>query len=91
MTRMPPRMTPFPTLNEDDLRRTADAVCYRSDPEAWFVDTGDREAVARVKSICAECPVRTACLEIALRTDEPHGIWGGMTPAERQRMKGAAA
>jgi WhiB family redox-sensing transcriptional regulator len=41
---------------------------------------------AKAKSICAECTVRQECLEFALRVHEPHGIWGGLTEAERRRL-----
>ena len=40
---------------------------------------------ARAKAICAQCDVRQDCLEFALRVREPHGIWGGLTEAERRR------
>ena len=33
--------------------------------------------IARAKAICAECPVRRACLEGALARREPYGVWGG--------------
>jgi WhiB family transcriptional regulator, redox-sensing transcriptional regulator len=38
----------------------------------------------RAKSICAQCSVRAQCLEFALTTREPHGIWGGMNELERR-------
>jgi WhiB family transcriptional regulator, redox-sensing transcriptional regulator len=41
---------------------------------------------ARAKSICAECPVRIECLDYALSIREPHGIWGGLTEAERRLL-----
>jgi WhiB family redox-sensing transcriptional regulator len=40
---------------------------------------------ARAKAICAHCEVRRDCLDFALRVREPHGIWGGLTEAERRR------
>ncbi len=40
---------------------------------------------ARAKAICAQCDVRQDCLDFALRVREPHGIWGGLTEAERRR------
>jgi len=47
----------------------------------------EREArERRAKSICAICPVRIECLEYALRTKEPHGIWGGLNELERRRL-----
>lgn len=41
---------------------------------------------ARAKQICAECAVQRDCLDFALRVREPHGIWGGLTEAERRRL-----
>jgi WhiB family redox-sensing transcriptional regulator len=47
----------------------------------------DREArEAKAKSICAQCSVRSDCLDFAMRVHEPHGIWGGLTEAERRRI-----
>ena len=40
------------------------------------------------KSICAECPVRSECLEHALYSEDGnHGVWGGTTPRERKVMR----
>jgi WhiB family redox-sensing transcriptional regulator len=44
----------------------------------------DREA--RAKLICAACHVHRECLDFALRVREPHGIWGGLTEAERRTL-----
>lgn len=44
------------------------------------------EREERAKSICAECSVRSDCLEYALRIREPHGIWGGLTEIERREL-----
>lgn len=41
------------------------------------------------RKICAECDVRETCLEWAL-ANVPHaetGLWGGLTPDERQKLK----
>lgn len=38
--------------------------------------------VARMKAICAECPVQSDCLQFGL-SDE-YGIFGGLTPSERK-------
>jgi len=46
----------------------------------------EREArETKAKEICLACPVQRECLEFALRVREPHGIWGGLTEAERRR------
>ena len=44
----------------------------------------DRER--RAKAICATCAVKQPCLDYALRIREPHGIWGGLSEAERKRI-----
>ena len=38
------------------------------------------------KAICAECIVRTECLEYALAIREPYGIWGGLNEIERKSL-----
>jgi WhiB family transcriptional regulator, redox-sensing transcriptional regulator len=52
-----------------------------SAPESRYA----REArEARAKAICRGCEVRTECLEYAVEIREPHGIWGGLSEAERR-------
>ncbi len=51
----------------------------------FYPATADEEAEAL--ALCATCPVRTECLQYALRNSENHGIWGGTTPEERRRMR----
>ena len=41
---------------------------------------------ARARDICASCPVRLDCLDYALQIREPHGIWGGLSEAERKSL-----
>lgn len=36
---------------------------------------------------CFGCPVRQKCLQWALDKGEDHGVWGGMTEAERRALK----
>ena len=36
------------------------------------------------KRVCIRCDVRDQCLEYALSTREPYGIWGGLTEIERR-------
>ena len=42
---------------------------------------------AQARRFCASCPVRDECLAHALEHEEPHGMWGGMTPNERRGVK----
>lgn len=54
-------------------------------PPAQFERKAERaEREQRAKAICATCPVREECLEFALSSREPHGIWGGMNENERR-------
>jgi len=56
-------------------------------PSNRFEHKPDREArEARAKRICGGCPVREDCLEWALTTREPHGVWGGRSESERKQM-----
>ncbi len=56
-------------------------------PPSWAERREEREArEAHAKDICMQCSVRVECLEFALRVREPHGIWGGLTEAERRRL-----
>ncbi len=49
--------------------------CHVSDPDLWFADSpSDLE---RAKALCADCPIRRACLAEALDRAEPWGVWGG--------------
>ncbi len=59
----------------------AESACRGMDPALFFVDRTDN---AEARAVCAECPVRTDCLEYGLR--EPHGIWGGLNEAQRRRL-----
>jgi hypothetical protein len=51
------------------------------------VDGGySSEGNLRHKQMCEACPIRLQCLEWALATREPEGIWGGATAADRSRI-----
>jgi WhiB family redox-sensing transcriptional regulator len=71
------------TLPTFDL---ADALCAQTDPELFFPNTKDNSYSHLAKKICSTCTVRLDCLEWALTNKEEHGIWGGFTPSERERM-----
>jgi WhiB family transcriptional regulator, redox-sensing transcriptional regulator len=63
------------------------AACQRVDPELFFPVSAigpARAQVAQAKAICAGCGVRKICLDYALATRQPHGVWGGMTEDERR-------
>ncbi|MEV8636562.1 WhiB family transcriptional regulator [Streptosporangium sp. NPDC051023] len=70
------------------------AACREADPKLFFPKGGDvtgspgaeTRAYAKGKKICAGCLVRPQCAVYALARDERYGLWGGMTPRQRQRL-----
>ena len=57
-------------------------------------DRGAHHVIA--KRICARCPVKAQCLEYALAYEaaDPgsrYGVYGGLSPAERERLANGAA
>jgi len=50
-----------------------------------------RLAIMEAKHICSSCPVRNLCLEFALDSGEDYGIWGGLTPMERDIVRRRAS
>ena len=71
-------------------RWMADALCAEYDRSLWFPELGETAAEAR--AICDRCLVRDECLAFALESSTgEHGIWGGRSRQERQRMRRGAA
>ncbi len=61
-------------------------------PPSHIERKDEREArEQRAKSICGICPVRSACLDYAIRIHEPHGIWGGLNELERKHLMADSA
>jgi hypothetical protein len=76
-------------------RVVASARCAESvlDPDDWFPVSPVPE-IARLEAdtaivVCMACPVRALCLELSLRHWDigQHGVWGGLVPAERARLR----
>jgi hypothetical protein len=58
-------------------------------PDDWLADertAPGRARLERAAEACLDCPVMGACLVLALTAEEPSGVWGGRTPADRRRM-----
>ncbi|WP_405461527.1 WhiB family transcriptional regulator [Streptomyces sp. NBC_00101] len=62
-----------------------DALCRQTDPNAFHPEVGGSTASA--KRTCMACEVRRQCLDYALAAGETHGVWGGLGPRERQRLR----
>lgn len=76
----------------DDPADWADAACRGKPSDWWFpmVSPG-RLGLAgnwgRARRICDSCPRQAQCADWALRQVDLHGIWGGLTPSERDRER----
>lgn len=67
------------------------AACQGHDTAMWFRDQHDESSYRDARAVCAGCPVRLQCLAWALNAGEPHGVWGGLSPKERGRLRRKAA
>lgn len=67
------------------------AACRSAEPELFFpaasaeLTGGQAE---RAKAVCGTCQVRRECLQFALATRQPYGVWGGMSEHERRVAHG---
>jgi WhiB family redox-sensing transcriptional regulator len=86
-------------MSASDAARRA---CRDVDPEVFFAPEGLRgaartEHLREAKAVCAGCPVRLTCLDVALTNREQYGVFGGLDEDERRavlrrrRRKAAAA
>ncbi len=41
------------------------------------------------KAVCQGCPVKAACLEFAITTNQEYGVWGGTSEDERRVLRRA--
>lgn len=67
-----------------------EAACRGADANLFFGPQNEPRDVKeareqKAKAVCHTCPVREVCLEFAIATREPYGVWGGMNEIERRR------
>jgi WhiB family transcriptional regulator, redox-sensing transcriptional regulator len=67
-----------------DTEWMAKGNCADTSPTTFFPNDGVGVDVAR--RICADCPVKSPCLEYALAQRIDHGVWGGTSERERRRI-----
>ena len=87
----------------DDRQWRRSAACRDAEPAAFFPvgvtgpavhqiaaakAVGAHEfIIADAKAVCRGCPVRLACLQFALTTNQEFGIWGGHDEEERRDLR----
>lgn len=69
----------------------ADAACRDQPAHLFFPPSGNPHAsYNKARVFCQMCSVRVECLDTAMRLEIPgearHGMWGGRTPRERDRI-----
>ena len=67
-----------------DLTWKVAGACRFASTDMFF-PTSDADA-GPAKAVCETCHVQGSCLEYALSTREPEGIWGGQTFVERRSI-----
>ena len=59
-------------------------ACKGLDSAMFYPD--DEASAVSAKAVCADCAVRSTCLEHALDIREKAGVWGGATERDRRRI-----
>lgn len=72
-------------LDIDMPRFDASAICTQVDPETWFPPKGGDPRPAKL--LCQGCPWLAECLQYALARPELHGVWGGTSERDRNRIR----
>lgn len=81
--------TPAPDAHDDDDEPAPACSDHPSlDPDDWFGDAKTSPATRRAITVCmTDCPVRATCLEQVLTfSEQPVGIWAGLSQPERARI-----
>lgn len=62
------------------------ANCKNMDTNLFFADDG-HQYVDFALDVCYSCDVRTECLNYAMRHHIDDGLWGGLTPTQRRKLR----
>ncbi|NGX09800.1 WhiB family transcriptional regulator [Mycobacteroides franklinii] len=68
------------------------SACRSTNRDLFYSEDGERPIDRRLREqrarqVCRNCLVTAHCLAYALEIEEPHGMWGGMSEDERQRIR----
>lgn len=72
---------------EPDVNWRSEAACTGIDSDLFFPSSEDEPASVEAKAVCESCPVREACLQYALATNQTAGVWGGLDAGDRRRLR----
>lgn len=80
---------PAPLIDSYDWQLRG--ACRGADSAVFFLPDGERGPSKRrrerqAKAFCNGCAVLEQCREFALSSQEPYGVWGGLTPRERELL-----
>lgn len=64
----------------------AECAAQGTDTLLFFPDHAS-DVDADVLRLCASCPVRQQCAEVALANPSVYGIWGGTTERQRAQIR----
>ena len=73
-----------PKTPEEKMDWMTLAACRGIGSELFFQT--EEVDIEIAKQICDLCPVRKLCLEYAMSNRIEHGVWGGMSEVERNRI-----
>ena len=73
-------------MNDESWRD--DAKCKDMPFSDWIFFPDQSERASEARKVCSGCDVWRQCLEYALNHEDAlHGVWGGTTKRERDRMR----
>ncbi len=61
------------------------AACQDSTEVDFFSEELGEQT--RARAMCAGCPVIDECLRYSIDTNQTEGVWGGLLPRERNRLR----
>lgn len=75
----------------DDWAWQEQGLCREVTSDIFFYEEQERGSekqsrISQAKAVCSICPVKQKCLDFSIRTNQTHGIWGGLTQDERKEM-----
>jgi len=81
----------LPALRQGDWDWQVRAACRGTDTSTFYHPENERgpSRVKRelaAKAVCQTCTVVESCLRWALSAREPYGVWGGLSPEERDAL-----